>query len=164
MSALPGTAPTARFSICLLEDAAGRLLFIRRAPDRLIGPGKWGFPAGHIEAGESAEACARREIAEEIGPRHALVEIARLGPRRDSLFGGLYEVHLFHYRWLAGEVELNHEHTDHRWLGREDYHGLDVMRGVDEDIRLLDLWPLECLHLEHLSVALGGYAQPGTSA
>jgi hypothetical protein len=73
---------------------------------------------------------------------------------------GIYEVHLFHYRWLNGTVEINHEHTDHRWIAAADYRGLAVMRGVDEDIRLLDIWPLERLHLELVPIALGGLAVP----
>ena len=153
-------APQRRFSICLLEDAAGRLLFIKRAPQLELAPGKWGFPAGHIEAGETAEQCALRELGEEIGPGHEVQEQQRLGPIRDRLFGGIFEVHLFHYRWLSGEVALNHEHTDFRWLGRHEYKGLDVMRGIDEDIRLLDLWPLECLHVELVPEELGGLAVP----
>ena len=42
--------PKARFSICLIEDAAHRLLFLKRGADRALGPNLWGFPAGHIEA------------------------------------------------------------------------------------------------------------------
>ena len=157
------TAPQRRFSICLLEDAAGRLLFIKRAPHLELAPGKWGFPAGHIEPGETAEDCARRELREEIGLQHDVAEHQRLGPIRDRLFGGIFEVHLFHYRWLGGTVTLNHEHTEFRWLDRHAYKGLDVMRGIDEDLRLLDLWPLECLHLEHVPVDLGGLALPPAS-
>ena len=29
--------------------------------------GRWGLPGGRIETGESAEAAARREVAEELG-------------------------------------------------------------------------------------------------
>lgn len=44
---------------------AGRVLLVRRrkAPDA----GLWGFPGGHVEAGETALAAAARELAEETG-------------------------------------------------------------------------------------------------
>lgn len=148
-------APQARFSICLVEDAQSRLLFLHRAADRLLGPSKWGFPAGHIEDGESPEACARREMSEEIGDTHTVTELARLGPLRDTLFGGIYELHLFHYRWLAGQVQLNHEHTDYAWLAPGEHLALPVMDGIDEDIRLMRVWPLAVLNRSKLSPTLG---------
>lgn len=45
----------------------GRVLLVRRAnpPDT----GRWGFPGGHIEWGESTQAAAVRELHEETGVR-----------------------------------------------------------------------------------------------
>jgi len=146
--------PKARFSICVVEDAQSRLLFLKRAPDRPLGPGLWGFPAGHIEDGETPEDCARRELAEEIGARHAVSELARLAPIRDTSYGGVYEIHLFHFRWHEGDVRLNHEHTEYAWLAPGEHRRLDVMNGIDEDIRLLDVWPLGMLNLDRLPPAL----------
>jgi 8-oxo-dGTP pyrophosphatase MutT (NUDIX family) len=46
----------------LLENPAGEALLVRRAYD-----GRWQFPAGFMEPGESIEQTARRECAEELG-------------------------------------------------------------------------------------------------
>jgi 8-oxo-dGTP diphosphatase len=137
------TSPSARFSICLLEDNDGRLLFVKRAPDDSIGAGKWGFPAGHIEAGESPLECAVREIGEEIGSQHDITQLNRLGPVRDTFYGGEFEIHLFHFSWSSGAVILNDEHTEFAWIAASDFKGLDVMLGVEEDIVLLGIWPPE---------------------
>ena len=40
-----------------------RVLLLKRAIDPF--PGKWAFPAGHVEPGESAEASITRELKEE---------------------------------------------------------------------------------------------------
>ncbi len=133
--------PQARFSICLIEDAASRLLFLKRAPDRALGPNLWGFPAGHIEATETPHACALREMREEIGAEHALALRHTLGPIRDSFYGGVYEIHLFHWRWLGGAITLNAEHTNFAWHTVEEIALLEFMDGIEEDIALLDIWP-----------------------
>jgi 8-oxo-dGTP diphosphatase len=54
------------------ETSAGGVLF-RCTPDGprflliLDAYGKWGFPKGHLDSGESSEAAARREVREETG-------------------------------------------------------------------------------------------------
>lgn len=144
----------ARFAICLVEDSANRLLFLQRAPDRALGPNLWGFPAGHIEPDESPRECAYRELREEIGPTHQVQECAVLGPIRDSFYGGVYEIHLFHLRWLSGDVALNHEHVAYRWASVCDYQALALMDGIEEDIALLSIWPRSLLNQARLPAHL----------
>lgn len=134
-------AAQARFSICALLDADNRLLLLHRAPGQRIAPSQWGFPAGHIEAGESPRECAEREMDEEIGTQHELEPIRSLGPLRDTFYGGRFEIHLFHYRWLSGSITLNAEHTAYRWISPAEFTELDAMLGVEQDIVLLDIWP-----------------------
>jgi len=54
------------------EFSCGGIVFRRFAGSHkylliLDGHGNWGFPKGHTESGESAEATARREVREETG-------------------------------------------------------------------------------------------------
>lgn len=139
---MAGTASAAeRCAISVLENDAGELLFLRRAPHARLGPGQWGFPAGHIEAHETPAQCAARELDEEIGPDHRLSLRRVLGPVRDRAFGGRYEVWLFHYRWHGGRIRLNPEHTASAWVDARRWRALDVVPGVDEDLEHLGLWP-----------------------
>jgi 8-oxo-dGTP diphosphatase len=55
-----------RVAAAVLYDAAGRVLIAQRPPGKFMA-GKWEFPGGKIEAGESAERGLARELAEEIG-------------------------------------------------------------------------------------------------
>jgi mutator protein MutT len=47
------------------------------------GAGTWQFPGGHLEYGESIEACARRELFEETG---LSIDSFRLGPYTNDIF------------------------------------------------------------------------------
>lgn len=114
---------------------------LRRSPDRSLGAGLWGFPAGHIEPGETAAECARRELNEEIGPDHAIEEITHIGPVRDRHYGGIYEVDLFHFRWHHGDIGLDAEHTDHIWTLPEHCDDHAIMHGVHDNLVSLGLLP-----------------------
>lgn len=61
-------APERRVSLVLLCDGAGRVLLLRRPPRKHCA-GLWSLPGGKQRAGESALACARRELFEECGVR-----------------------------------------------------------------------------------------------
>lgn len=50
----------------LIYDREGKLLIARRKAG-LANGGKWEFPGGKLQRGESPEACLEREIAEELG-------------------------------------------------------------------------------------------------
>jgi len=141
----PADPPAARYALNLLLDARDRLLLLRRSDSTALGPGLWGLPAGKIEPGETPAAAALREMREEIGPDHDTVLLDRLGPFRDTYYGGRFEIHLFLRRWRGGRVVLNHEHTAHAWVSCTEYRHYAVMDGIDEDIALLGFWPRACL-------------------
>jgi 8-oxo-dGTP diphosphatase len=77
----------------ILTDGDRVLICQRRAGARF--GLKWEFPGGKVEAGESPEACLRRELAEELG-----IE-AEVGPeiyRIDHQYSSSFAVRLFFFR------------------------------------------------------------------
>lgn len=139
-----------RFSINLIENSKNELLLLKRIHSAELGPGLWGFPAGHINKNETPAQCALRELSEEIGTDNSIELLQQLGPIRDTFYGGIYQIYLFHYRWNGGNILLNHEHTDYAWVSAEDYKNFDVMDGLDEDIAYLDIWPEKYLNQNKL--------------
>ena len=102
-------APTA--AGIMFEDPNGNILLLRRSASG-DHPNEYGFPAGHVEAGETAEEAARREAREEVGDV----------PAGDlSLFDKGDGFHTFKQNVQDQfEPKLNHEHTGHVWASPDD--------------------------------------------
>lgn len=130
----------ARFSINVIENQHHEILLIKRYPGAKMQACRWGFPAGHIEENESPEECANRERIEEIGGEHQVSLNRSFGPVRDTFYGGIYELFLFHQQWIKGKIILNHEHTDFAWVKQSEYGKYPVMDGIDEDLIYLNIW------------------------
>ena len=102
----------------------GRLLVHRRSPAKDIWPGWWDIAAGGVvTAGETYEAAARRELAEELGISD--VELEYLGHARyvddelAALCRGYRVVHDGPFTFDDGEI------VEVRWV---TFAELDVMR------------------------------------
>jgi 8-oxo-dGTP diphosphatase len=97
---------------CALIEKEGKILAARRGP-QMRHPGKWEFPGGKVMAGESLEACLKREIQEELG-----IEIEVLSPGksiRHSYDGEkVIVLNPFLCQWKAGKLSPI-EHDELRW-------------------------------------------------
>ena len=92
-------------------NAGGELFLQKRSPWKDKHPGRWdSSAAGHVDAGETYDACASRELAEELGIASSppLEEIGRLSASEATgwefirLYRTVYDGPL---RWPAAEIE-----------------------------------------------------------
>jgi 8-oxo-dGTP diphosphatase len=91
----------------------GRVLACERsAPPEVAG--RWEFPGGKVEPGESDEAALARECSEELGVRVAVG--LRVGPDV-PLARGRAVLRVFAVTLLDGDVPQALEHASMRWLG-----------------------------------------------
>jgi NADH pyrophosphatase NudC (nudix superfamily) len=107
---------TASAVAVFLRDANGSVLFLQRA--REPGKGKLGLPGGFVDAGESAEAAAYREIEEEIGRKTSGLTYLCTAPNTYPYRGVTYPTSDVYYVGNAdavGLVRQESEVTDFVW-------------------------------------------------
>ena len=111
-----------------------RILLVRRA--RSPGKGFYSLPGGRVEFGETLYAALHREVDEETALRIEIVDLA--GWREvvpGTTGGGHYLIMSFAARWTAGEVVLNDELDDFRWLAPDGLSDLKLTDGLQEVIQ-----------------------------
>jgi 8-oxo-dGTP diphosphatase len=121
---------TVRVTAAILEKE-GLVLIARRRPGKHMG-GKWEFPGGKIEPGESPEESLARELREELDVR------ARVGELLCCAFyeGDGVSLELMVYRVMDFEgTPALQEHDEMRWVAPKDLHSYDL---ADSDRRVVE--------------------------
>lgn len=111
-----------------------KVLAVRRARKPALN--LYTMPGGVVEIGETLHEAAMREVREETALEIYPVALAghREAIMRDAQ--GKVERHFiilcFAARWRSGEVKLNEELDDARWLKPEELSGLRTTEGLAE--------------------------------
>lgn len=118
---------------CALIERDGRLLVAQRPPGKKRA-GKWEFPGGKLEAGETADFALVREIREELGLDIQVGK--RLAAVRHDYGDAVIELLPYRCALTSGEPHP-HEHTAIRWCTREEIAALDL---AEADRPVFDYW------------------------
>ncbi len=126
------TRPYLAVSAAIFRD--GRVLIVRRA--RPPAHSLYTLPGGVVELGETLEQAVIREVREETG---LTIEPVVLAGHREVLArdaAGRIERHFvilpFAARWIEGEISLNEELAEARWLKPSELAGLKTTEGLAE--------------------------------
>lgn len=103
-------------------DDQGRCLVTRRSAV-MSNPGKWEFPGGKLEPGETPEQALAREIKEELD---LVIEVGQWIGVGMAKAAEHVQVRLDVYRaWHSGGTLTLHEHDVSRWVAPADFGELD---------------------------------------
>ncbi len=97
----------------VISLADNTVLVLRRSDN-----GKWNFPGGKVEPGENLEQAAAREVLEETGLKvkpNRIIHVFSNGT--DD--GGTFVFVIFGALLLMGDVKLNKEHSEYRWVSHQ---------------------------------------------
>ncbi len=94
----------------MVRNEKGEILFLKRTEQCGNEPGKWTFPGGKLEFGETQEQAVKREVLEEAGLEVEIVRLLKivdhiLKEEKQHWFNPVYEV-----RIVGGKLENMEPH------------------------------------------------------
>lgn len=104
-------------------ERKGQYLIARRAPSQSHA-GRWEFPGGKIEPGETAEECLKREIEEEFGVR---VRVGRFITASTHTYpGGTIQLLAYETVLVSGDFDLR-VHDQIAWVRPSELLGYELL-------------------------------------
>lgn len=109
-----------------------KILLLKRNENEILAGGMWATPGGKSEKGSDCFINLKREVKEETQ-----LEIQNIRffshdcwPRKDDWVMGFFWL----CEWKSGEVKLNHEHTDFKWVGPNDFQNLEMKSCTKDEL------------------------------
>lgn len=101
----------------------GKILMLQ-ASDLTRISGKWSFPGGHIDYGETVDESLKREVKEE-----ANIDIEIISPIKTDVIKDTYTT-IFAAKYVSGEIKLSEEHSDYRWVKIDEMKNMNLISNV----------------------------------
>lgn len=120
----------------MITDNERNILVAKRSPQIAHAAGKWDVISGRLSPGESFEEALKREITEELGESVTIDIVEPYYTFHHTRDDG-HEVQGVSYycQYIRGEIHLNDEHTDFRWVSVEKALRLIKIESLRRDLR-----------------------------
>jgi len=107
--------------VAAVIEQNGKVLIARRRPGKSQA-GKWEFPGGKLEEGESPEECLQRELAEEF--QITVTVGAYICSTQYRYEHGEIELIAYHVEYQSGNFVLS-DHDRIEWISPSDYENYE---------------------------------------
>jgi 8-oxo-dGTP diphosphatase len=121
----------------IVPDNLGRILILRRAGETTRG-GDWCLPGGKIDYGDTVEQAAVRELEEETGLRAKNLRFLFYQDSLPPKSGEMHCINLYLECAVEGDLVMNGESTEAKWIGKDELPGTTIAFRNDEG--LLRYW------------------------
>ncbi len=103
-------------------EKGGRILIAKRKKNSSLG-GKWEFPGGKLEDGETPQECLKRELMEEFGIESKVGDFI-CSTRHPLNCQTTIDLSVYKVKHVSGEFCL-YDHEEIRWIGRAELNHYD---------------------------------------
>lgn len=136
---------------CIIYNSEKKYLVTKRSPTKKVHPNKWTVPGGGLSTDDYVgkaetypgqwygpiETALRREVQEEVN-----VEIGKTEYLLDLTFirpDGIPVLVLSYYApYISGEVKLDEDAVEFKWVTLEEARSLDLIQGIFDEIEMVD--------------------------
>jgi 8-oxo-dGTP diphosphatase len=126
--------PNPKIVIAAIIERDGRILIAKRKQGKMH-PGKWEFPGGTLEEGETPEQCLKRELLEELA---LITDVGNLMCTSEYCYTPDWTIRLLVYQTtiISGSFDLN-AHDEIRWVKPADLSTYDFPEADRPIVELL---------------------------
>jgi len=107
-----------------------KILLLKRSEKVRSYRGKWATVSGYVEKNELPEETALKEIREEIGVEVKLIRKGKIIHVKDK--EGNWFVHPFLFEIKSGNIRIDWEHVEYRWIKPEEIKNYDAVPMLKE--------------------------------
>ena len=118
------------------NSSKDKFLVLKRHMNEIAYPGKWAFPGGKAEKGETVLETLKREVLEEAGIeiedyKKYLRDFTFIRPDNKNVIGLCFEVIA-----KSENVRISEDFETYKWIKPEELSDLDYIEGMEKEVEL----------------------------